>query len=61
MANSDGNLDPSDNSMPKHLKVPDCKFGDAFEARDFLPSPLLAPTVAQNLNPNTVTPIDRLL
>jgi hypothetical protein len=60
MANSDGNLDPSGNSVPERLKVPDCKFGDAFEAREFLPSPLLAPIVAQHLNPNPATPIDRL-
>jgi hypothetical protein len=62
MAHSDGNLDPSGNSVPEHLKVPDYKFGDTFEARDFLPSPLLAPpSVAQHLNPNPATPIDRLL
>lgn len=59
MAKADGNLESFGNSVPERLKVPDYKFGDAYEARDFLPSPLLAPTEAQNLNPNPATSIDR--
>jgi hypothetical protein len=60
MAKSDGNVDRSDNLVPERLIIPDCKFGDAFEAQDFQPVSLLAPTVAHKPNPNPAIHADRL-